>query len=321
MRDEAVDELRSDSAKCKTLIHHIVRAGTPDLQDPEMSISPEAVLGNIFLFVLAGHESSAVTLWNAVTILACKPAVQRAVQSDIDAVLGGRVVDQLAYPRDYNRLMAGCVGALMKETLRQYPISTFLPKINPEGPIFVTSKGKRYLLPQDTLIMLDTCAAHRHPKYWPPTPEEKNHAAVDSRPYPVSTFALERWLARRNTRDPMTAEKEPAESDQKVQSTTVASPASPSTPPALSSPQPSTPTRGAYIPFAEGHRACLGKQFAQVEFCAAIARILSQFHVKLANAPDGGPSFADAERALSDGIGFEMGIKMKDPVRLRIEPR
>ena len=42
------------------------------------------------------------------------------------------------------------------------------------------------------------------------------------------------------------------------------------------------PPRGAYIPFSEGHRSCIGRRFAQIEILAALALIFSQYSVELA---------------------------------------
>ena len=42
------------------------------------------------------------------------------------------------------------------------------------------------------------------------------------------------------------------------------------------------PIRGAYIPFSEGYRACLGRRFAQVEVLAVIAVLFKSHSIELA---------------------------------------
>lgn len=280
LRDEAEVSLREQPKESDKLVHQFVKAGAIDL-----TIAPEAVLGNIFIFVLAGHESSAATLWISVTMLACKPHFQKALQKDIDSILTGRAVEDLEYPTDYVRLMNGHVGALMKETLRQYPVATFLPKTNPDKHQVIKSGTSSYMLPPDTLILLNTCAAHRNPKIWP----ESFQKDMDEVPYPVSNFDPEIWLP---------AAKADSSAGMRF-----------------------NPPPGAYIPFAEGSRSCMGKVFSQVEFCATIVGILSKYNVTLANGPRNVADLRAAEQALSAGMGFEMGLKMKDPVRLRISNR
>jgi len=287
LRDEAELSLRQRPKESDKLVHQFVKAGTVGLQDPDLSIPAAAVLGNMFLFVLAGHESSAATLWHSLTMLACKPRFQKALQNDIDAILDGRAVEDMQYPADYVRLMSGHVGALMKEVLRQFPVSTFLPKTNPGKHQIIKSGGESYILPPNTLIILNTCAAHRHPKIWPQTYEK----SMDEQPFPVSSFDPERWLPIPNAE---VGFHEGSRFD---------------------------PPPGAYFPFAEGPRSCMGKVFAQVEFCATIVGVLSKHSIMLANGPDNSPALREAEQALSAGMGFEMGLKMKEPVQLRVSRR
>jgi hypothetical protein len=42
------------------------------------------------------------------------------------------------------------------------------------------------------------------------------------------------------------------------------------------------PPKGAYIPFSDGYRACLGRRFAQVEVLACLAVIFQKYSVELA---------------------------------------
>jgi len=42
------------------------------------------------------------------------------------------------------------------------------------------------------------------------------------------------------------------------------------------------PPKGAYLPFSDGYRACLGRRFAQVEVLATLAVILQKYSVELA---------------------------------------
>lgn len=46
------------------------------------------------------------------------------------------------------------------------------------------------------------------------------------------------------------------------------------------------PVRGAYFPFADGNRACLGKNLAQTEFVVALAIIFREYQAKLARNKD-----------------------------------
>lgn len=46
------------------------------------------------------------------------------------------------------------------------------------------------------------------------------------------------------------------------------------------------PVRGAFLPFSDGLRACVGKKFAQVEFVAALVIIFRNYRVTLQKHAD-----------------------------------
>ena len=130
----------------------------------------------------------------------------------------------------------------MNETLRLYTVLPFLPKPNRETSIAFTSNGRDYTVPADTLILMNTSATHRNPKYWPaavPT-------AGDGPPYPVSSFDPSCWLHKDEGSSAF------------------------------------SPTPGSYVPFSDGPRACMGKHFAQAQFCAVMATMLKKYSVELA---------------------------------------
>jgi cytochrome P450 len=287
MRDDTAQRLKKlEPTDDQTLLENLVVAGTPDLRTADLSIPPAAILGNIFIFILAGHETSANTLTYAVSLLACRPAFQKLLQADIDEVWGNGRPGEWSYRNDYTKLMNGHVGALMKETLRLYTPLPFIPKINTGRAQMLKVGQKDCILPADTLIMVNTSATHRNPKHWPAV----TRTAADGAPYPLSSFEPERWLSLTLSED------KKGEFD---------------------------PVPGAYLPFAEGFRSCMGQQFARAEFCATIVAIFSEYSVELATEP--GQTFEDvlpvAEKQLSSGVGFELGLKLKKPVPLKLVKR
>lgn len=75
------------------------------------------------------------------------------------------------------------------------------------------------------------------------------------------------------------------------------------------------PVRGAYVPFSDGVRACLGKKFAQVEFVAALAVMVKQYRIELAG--DSEEFRQKAERALEGGL-YVLTLGMEEDVPLRL---
>ncbi|KAL9100072.1 MAG: hypothetical protein Q9163_004513 [Psora crenata] len=295
MRDETLESLlQNGSRKGASILESFVQAGQTSTRDPKgPEISPAAVLGNIFVFIMAGYETSANTLTYAIALLACRPDLQKAMQADLDVTLGERPSSNWSYEVDFPKLLDGYVGAVMDETLRLYSVLPFFPKTTRETPQSFTSNGRDYTVPPDTLILINTSAAHRNPKYWPavvPT-------VGDGPPYPVSSFNPSRWL------------------NQDKDS------------PAFS------PTPGSYVPFSDGPRACMGKRFAQAQFCAVLATIFKEYSVELAvddkQAADGRrvskslweKTKRSAEKELSTGVGFLMSLKMTGKIPLRLVKR
>ncbi len=139
---------------------------------------------------MAGYETSANTLTYAIILLACRPQLQKAMQSDIDKIFGDCPCSQWSFESDFPKLLDGYVRAVMNETLRLYSVLPFLPKPTQGTPKALTLNGSDYTIPADTLILMNTSAAHRNPKFWP-SAEPK---AADGPPYPVSSFDPARWL-------------------------------------------------------------------------------------------------------------------------------
>ncbi|KAF2462884.1 cytochrome P450 [Lindgomyces ingoldianus] len=252
------------------------------VEDTALNITHDAVLGNLFIFILAGHETSANTMTFAIALLAYRPRFQAALHADLDSILGEGDPTTWSYSHHYPKLINGHVGALMKETLRLYTVLPFFPKTN-EHFQTLSVQGESVAIHPKTLIMVNTSATHRNPKYWPTARE---HSKSEP-PHPLSSFNPERWLQRFGEVGGET------ESNFKP---------------------------GSYIPFAEGFRSCMGSRFASIEFCAAIARIFSQYRVEF----EGGTSpeaLRKAEQQLSSGVGFELGLKLKDPLVVRFVKR
>ncbi|KAL2005169.1 hypothetical protein VTN00DRAFT_3019 [Thermoascus crustaceus] len=83
------------------------------------------------------------------------------------------------------------------------------------------------------------------------------------------------------------------------------------------------PVRGAFIPFSDGFRACMGKKLAQVEFIAALAVIFREYRVGLARTCEcktEDDTRRRAERALRESSAF-LTLTMRDEVPLFFQKR
>ncbi|MCJ1344328.1 hypothetical protein MMC31_002531 [Peltigera leucophlebia] len=152
-----------DPVKISSLL---VRAGeVPDIQTGAFLSKSEA-LGNMFIFMFAGHEANANTLVFLIFLLACRPGVQKSLQEDISSILGHEPASQWSLATDFPLLMESYVGAVINETLRLFTVLPFIPKVVGKIPQPIAIGDRTCVLPANTLVLINTSATHRNPKYW-----------------------------------------------------------------------------------------------------------------------------------------------------------
>ena len=241
------------------------------------ALTDEEILGNAFVFILAGHETTANSIHFCMIYLALNIASQRRLQKDLDETFQGRGVSEWDYDRDIPKLFGNMAGAVMNEELRLLPPITGIPKCTQKGsPQPLTVGGRKCIVPGNTYIALMCHCAHRSPNQWPTgPPADPNNP---SHPYSnkdndLEEFKPERWFLKNESKKDtnMLNSMEVADEAAALGVNTA-----PDTSVSLFKPE-----KGAYIPFSEGFRSCIGRRFAQVELLAVIALIFSQYSVEL----------------------------------------
>lgn len=225
------------------------------------------ILGNAFIFILAGHETTSNSIHFSIIFLALHPPAQRALQTDLDRIFGGKPPEQWDYETYLPQLLNSTAGAVLSEELRLVPPVVSIPKCVREQPQQLTVNDKKCVVPAGTYISIVTTAAHRNPNSWPTGPPQKGDSIrpdlnMDN---DLEEFKPERWFVNRKDE----AKEQEEISDRGDSHLDI--------PTSLYRPR-----RGAYIPFSEGARSCLGRRFAQVKVMAALATIFSQYSVELA---------------------------------------
>jgi len=127
-------------------------------EDPKTTrrMDPDELRDNLLTFIVAGHETTALTLGWALYLCAFDPAVQDAARAEAQAVLGGRTAtaaDVAALP---------LVRRIVDETLRMYPPAAFLAR-TAQAPDEILGREVR----QGDTIILPIYALHRHHALWP----------------------------------------------------------------------------------------------------------------------------------------------------------
>ena len=226
-------------------------------------LSDDEILGNAFVFIIAGHETTANTIHFGILNLALNIPAQRRLQAHLDEVLGDRPAENLELSQDFQKLAGGYTGAVLNETLRLFPPVLIIPKeVTSSSSQSISMNGKSHVLPAGAALNLNSYCTHTNPAYW--SPEDP------SDPDDLRKFKPERWI-REN------GHKTHDQSEPEIKDDEIEGPTGQGTSSSLFQ-----PIRGSYVPFSDGHRGCLGRRFAQVEMAAAMAVMFSRFSVELA---------------------------------------
>jgi cytochrome P450 len=240
----------------------------PKSQIPHSPIlSKEEIIGNSFIFLFAGHETSANSIHYSILYLAINRPSQKHMQSDIDNIVGGKPTADFSYHLDMPRLYNSMVGAVMNEQLRLMPAILSVPKVT-NGDQVVTMDGREFMIKDRTCIQINVTGTNRNPRYWPSSPSKITPETDD-----LNDFVPERWLNSKSDgiadKPVVTDEGEGQEGLEQVSFETT------------SFGSLFKPIKGSFTTFSEGMRACPGRRFAQVEITAVLAMIFQKYSVEL----------------------------------------
>jgi len=159
-RDIAARDQRSDLLSRLMDANETGNDGTDEakLTDPE-------IIGNIFIFLLAGHESTAHTLCFALALLALYPDEQERVYRDILKAIPG---DRDPVAQDLVAL--NYILCVLNETLRMFPPVVAIPKEAAEDCTLVMTgnAGEQVTVavPKGSTVSINIVGLHYNPKYW-----------------------------------------------------------------------------------------------------------------------------------------------------------
>ncbi|KAL2833624.1 cytochrome P450 [Aspergillus pseudoustus] len=259
-------------------------------EEGKVQLLDEEVKGNVFIFLLAGYDTTANTIIYTTLVLALYDDIQDQAIAEVrrvyvEAAAAGHT--ELSYEEDLPKFRY--LLALMYETMRIFPI--VLPitrKSTPSAPaLFNPSTGQKHRLPLGSLTVVNNTAIHYNPAYWP-------------HPHIVEP---KRWLTSSpNTYDPLSPSKA---HEEEIASGSAIIPGH---------------IRGTFMTFNEGPRACLGKRFSQVEFLAFFAVLLERGRAGLPERNMLGMDKAAFERMLRLR-GGGAPVTLVPPVDVQVEFR
>lgn len=234
-------------------------------QAKRFSLSDSEILGNAFVMIVAGHETTANSIHFSLIELAISPRSQREVQAEIQKIFADESPETWDYDKNINTLLGGTLGATLNELLRLMPPVVIIPKSVGQGhDQTIVIDGKKITLPAGAHLNLNTVGLHRNPRYWPTEPSK-----ITTQDNDLDDFKPERWLTKRVAKDDSAAES--SEDDDFGGFT------GKTTPEGLF-----RPVKGSYIPFSDGARSCVGRRLAQVEIMGVLAVIFQNCSLELA---------------------------------------
>ncbi|PVH82251.1 cytochrome P450 [Cadophora sp. DSE1049] len=224
------------------------------------TLTREEILGNSFIFLFAGHETTANNIHFSILLLAMNISAQRRMQADIDCILGSKPASEFSYLNDMPRLWNSMVGAVLLEELRLIPAILNIPK-QASGEQSVTVDGKHITFPDKMFLHLNVVGTNRNPRYWPESPNE---------------FMPERWLPRGGSATDTSQVLEKSENAKEAVDGLETASFEMSGATSLFK-----PLKGSFISYSEGQRACPGRRFAQVEGTAVLSTLFQKYSVEL----------------------------------------
>ncbi|KAG1822549.1 cytochrome P450 [Suillus subaureus] len=148
------------------LLSSLLSANDGDnLSKSEVKLSDSELIGNIFIFLVAGHETTAHALSFAFALLALHPDKQEEMYQHIKRVLpDGRI------PTYDDMLSLAYSSAVFNEALRMFPPVCIVPKTSAEDTTFTLTDAngtlKTVVVPKGLDLTLDVPGLHYNPKYW-----------------------------------------------------------------------------------------------------------------------------------------------------------
>ncbi|KAF8161203.1 cytochrome P450 [Crassisporium funariophilum] len=173
-----MSEMIHDRQKTEKMDRHDLFSSLLEANDHNLdasTLTEDELIGNIYIFLVAGHETTAHTLCFTFALLALYPDEQEKLFEHIKSVI----------PKDrdptYEEMPSLTYSlAVFYETLRMFPPVSGIPKVAAEDTTLTATNANgeqtTIPIPKGTGVLIDTPGLHYNPRYW-----EDPHAFKPSR--------------------------------------------------------------------------------------------------------------------------------------------
>ncbi|KAK0124571.1 hypothetical protein ONS95_009520 [Cadophora gregata] len=167
MIDEEKAKLGSSPANDKLMSVLVHASDSENRGDERGGLTKDEMLGNLFIYNVAGHDTTANTIGYAVYLMASESHWQTWIREELDFVFGGKSgVEEDDYENAFPKLKR-CL-AVMYETLRLYGPVVIIPKTTGSTSKTIDYNGKTYTLPAKATILVNVTALNTCSDYWGP---------------------------------------------------------------------------------------------------------------------------------------------------------
>jgi cytochrome P450 len=148
--DDLIAARRANGAPGEDLLGRLIAA-----RDGDEHLSDAEVRDQVLIFLLAGHDTTAIALTFALYLLARHPEAQARAHAEVEAVLGGRTpgatdVERLTY-----------TTMVLKEAMRLYPPAWGIGRRHAGG-----DEVGGCSIPPNSDVLVSPWVTHRHPGFW-----------------------------------------------------------------------------------------------------------------------------------------------------------
>ncbi|KAH9018729.1 cytochrome P450 [Lactarius pseudohatsudake] len=137
-----------------------------DNPDGGVAITEQELIGNMFIFLFAGHETTAHALCFTLALLALYPDEQERLYQQIKEIL----VDTNGTPTYENMNRFTLSMAVLNESLRMFPPVSSIPKHAAEDTSLTVGNADggetTFPVPSGTRVRFHVPGLHYNPKYW-----------------------------------------------------------------------------------------------------------------------------------------------------------